>query len=348
MDKEKLLSQTHWLMLAEKRLEERWNDEEKVEKELNHLYRAYAKDTKTLLSDFYNQYAIDNHLKYSDVIKKLDNLSLQDYRITMNRLVTKYQNSENSELIGALVALSNPSSLTRIEAFNNTLAGLMLEMEYEEVQILNQTLGEQYVESYYKSLYDVQHSFGVGNAFKPLDSETIKTVITYPWSGASFSDRNWHNKQKLIKVLREEITAGLVRGDSHQKMATAVAKRMDSSYKSALALVRTETSRVISEATFNSYVKSGSLEQYVLIATLDNRTSTICQNLDKKHYYFHEKKEGINFPPFHTSCRTAISPYVDEKTISNMMRRARDPKTGQTYLVLASMNYAEWYEKYVK
>ena len=34
--------------------------------------------------------------------------------------------------------------------------------------------------------------------------------------------------------------------------------------------------------------------------------------------------------------------------LEGMKRRARDPVTGKTYLVPASMNYREWYAKYVK
>ena len=50
----------------------------------------------------------------------------------------------------------------------------------------------------------------------------------------------------------------------------------------------------------------------------------------------------------HPWCRSTTIAIIGEKMLEGMKRRARDPVTGKTYLVPASMNYREWYAKYVK
>jgi len=86
--------------------------------------------------------------------------------------------------------------------------------------------------------------------------------------------------------------------------------------------------------------------QYKILATLDHRTSEICADMDGKLFNVGEEEPGINFPPFHPNCRTTQIPYFPPDEIDAMyeeaQRIARDPKTGKSYLVPASMTYREW------
>jgi len=46
------------------------------------------------------------------------------------------------------------------------------------------------------------------------------------------------------------------------------------------------------------------LTHYVYLATLDNRTSSICQRLDGTRHAFKDRQAGTNFAAMHPLCRS--------------------------------------------
>ncbi|MNW48263.1 Phage Mu protein F like protein [compost metagenome] len=124
-----------------------------------------------------------------------------------------------------------------------------------------------------------------------------------------------------------------------------VQQRMGVSRTNAARLVRTESAHMVGEATFKGYEQSGVVKQYQFLATLDTRTSTICQSMDNRVFPLSEKQVGVNYPPLHANCRsTTVAYFDDDDDIGERVARGED---GKYYYVPESMNYKEWYEKYV-
>ena len=96
-----------------------------------------------------------------------------------------------------------------------------------------------------------------------------------------------------------------------------------------------------------SYKECG-VKKYRYLATLDSRTCPICGNLDGKVFAVSEMKIGVNCPPMHPECRCTTVAAIEGQALEGKERRARDPVTGKTYLVPASMNYQEWYQSLSK
>lgn len=71
------------------------------------------------------------------------------------------------------------------------------------------------------------------------------------------------------------------------------------------------------------------------------------ENPVNKVFLVSEQRLGKNCPPMHPWRRSTTTAYVTDEELPRMERRARDPVTGRTYLVPATMTYSEWYEKYV-
>ena len=131
--------------------------------------------------------------------------------------------------------------------------------------------GDDFVEGYYKKCYDLQSRAGFFNEIAKIDYAAIENVVSYPWSGAMFSDRLWQNKQALLFNTREVLTQGLIQGKSVNVMSSALAAKMGQSYKNAERLVRTETAHIHAESDRAAYKEAG-VEQYEFMATLEVRT----------------------------------------------------------------------------
>ena len=89
------------------------------------------------------------------------------------------------------------------------------------------------------------------------------------------------------------------------------------------------------------------MKYYRFIATLDKRTSTLCQSHDGDVFPVEEAQPGKNMPPLHPHCRSVISGCLKgEYKPQNGTRIARD-ENGKNVFVPASMKYDDWRAVYV-
>jgi SPP1 gp7 family putative phage head morphogenesis protein len=108
----------------------------------------------------------------------------------------------------------------------------------------------------------------------------------------------------------------------------------------ARRLINTEMAYFTSEAQKMSYKELG-CEQYEIVATLDGKTSHICQDMDGKVFDIKDFTAGITAPPFHPNCRSTTCPYFDDEFTEGETRAAKS-ETGITFKVPSDMTYAEW------
>lgn len=102
--------------------------------------------------------------------------------------------------------------------------------------------------------------------------------------------------------------------------------------------LRTETAYVKSQADVEMY-KTLEIEEYEILATLDKRTSAICQGKDGLHYKVDDIQVGINYPPFHPNCRTTTVKYREERGESTRIAKDKD---GNNVKVPLEMRYEDW------
>lgn len=214
--------------------------------------------------------------------------------------------------------------------------------EFQQTTLTDHLLSV-YEANYYAGLYDLFKGTHVAYSFVGLNERAVKKAIAFPWSGASFSDRIYANKNKLIQTLRTEITQSLIRGEGIRQTAAVVSKRLDISYKNAERLIQTETGAVLTESDKEFYSDFGQ-DKYQYDATLDNRTSETCRELDQTVYNVEDMVIGVNAPPMHPRCRSTTVPWFDD---DDGTRIARDIKTGKCEYVPGNLSYNEWYSKYV-
>ncbi len=201
--------------------------------------------------------------------------------------------------------------------------------------------------AYPRTMFDIQKGAGFGFSFSAMPTSRINEILRQSWSGEHYSKRIWDNVDKLADTLKEEVLVGFMTGRSTGKTANAIQERMGCGSMEARRLVRTETNYVANQAELDSYRECG-IDRYRFLATLDSRTSEICQQLDGKEFPVGEAKAGVNLPPMHPNCRSTTVAVFEDEDEENLMRRARDPLTGETELVPADMTYEQWIKKYMR
>jgi len=235
--------------------------------------------------------------------------------------------------------------ITRLEALKEQIYLQSKVIADVEIQATTKGYMKTTNEAYYRTMYDIHRGLGVGFEFASLPNQVIETIIKNPWSGKQFSERIWANTEQLADNITEVITAGFMNGVGIHKMVLDLSERMNVGRHVANRLVRTETTYMANAAEMESYLEA-EIDEYMFIATMDLRTSTKCQQQDKKVYKTKDAKPGVNMPPMHTYCRSTTRAFFGPDTLKNIQRRARNPITGKNELVPASMAYPEWIEKY--
>lgn len=295
---------------------------------------------------WYNRIAKNNDVSLAEAKKMLNDKELKEFRWTLDEYIK--HGEENGIKKDWSKELENASARVHIER----LEAMKLQVRGEIEKLYNGR--ESRFESYLKNLYKDQYNrtafqiakgTGVGTNIYSLNDKLVNTVIKKPWApdGKNFSDRIWEDKDKLINTLHTEMTQAFIRGDSLEKLADKIAEKMKVSKANASRLVYTESAAYSSKARFKSFQDLG-VEKYEIVATLDNRTSDICQDMDGKVFDLKDYEVGVTANPFHVRCRTTTAPYFDDMEGE---RAARNETTGETEYVPADITYKDWKEKYV-
>ena len=196
-------------------------------------YEAAAKSIRSQIDSFYSKYAGKYGLTYDQAVRLLSRKEFQEWKATLGDYVATIEAttdpSVKAVLKAQLDALSANSSMSRLEALQGQIDLILNDLWKRGVEQMKEELGEGFVEGYYKKSYDLQSRAGFYNEIAKIDASAVEDAVSYPWSGAMFSDRLWQSKQALVFNTREIITQGLIQGKSVGVMASALSSRMGQS-----------------------------------------------------------------------------------------------------------------------
>ncbi len=199
-------------------------------------------------------------------------------------------------------------------------------------------------EAYYHTIFDIAQGIGEQPVFSAVNTRLINQIVNDQWSGKNYSQRIWWNTSKLSEDVQQLLTTAAMTGESIYKTSRRLSERFGESMNNSVRLIRTETTYSCNQAELASY-SALDIDRYKFTATLDTRTSSICQELDGKVFETKDAKAGVNLPAMHPNCRSTTIAYFDEGMPD--VRIAKD-KDGNRIRVPADMTYKDWYKKYIE
>lgn len=275
-------------------------------------YDRAAKEIRRQIGDFYSKYAGKYGLTYEQAVRLLTRNEFREWKATLAEYIARIAQEPDQRvkalLTAQLDALSINSRISRLEALQGQIDLILNDLFEKGVAEMKAEFGDAFQEGYYKKVFDIQSRVGFIHEFAKLDERVVENVLSYPWSGAMFSDRLWQNKQALLFHLRETITQGVMQGKSVAAMSKEMSARMGQSFKAAERLIQTETAHFHGEADKTAYNAAG-VDEYEYVATLDSRTCETCGALDGKHFKVKDAQAGVNYPPIHPNDRCTTVEY---------------------------------------
>lgn len=202
-----------------------------------------------------------------------------------------------------------------------------------------------YDDNYYHNLYEVTKGIGVTKVFDKVDTRRIEILNKKGWADddKNFSQRIWGRQDKVNRFLQKELTQSISLGEDPQKVINKMAKAFNTSKSNAGNLILTESAYYASESQKDAYDELN-VEKYQIIATIDDVTSEICQELDLQIFKMSEYEVNVTAPPFHPRCRTYYIPYYEDNYTERFVRDS----DGETYYIDKDISYKDWKDTYIK
>lgn len=315
-------------------------------KELSVIYSKAAIYTTKQIEGIFNRFASKHHLTRDEAINLLSEADSKDFE----KLLEAYKNktgAQKREVLAELEAPAYKNRMKRLDDIDKSINRLINAVASKERDAIDKTMRKVYESSYHHAVYEAARMSGLDLQTGPIDEGALETILKKKWSGQNYSERVWNNTQKVADALKEEFMIGALTGKTEKEMTDSINEQFLSGRNKARRLVRTESSYIHNEAHFQAYKDYG-IEEYRFVATLDLRTSQICRERDGSVYRVNDKKIGVNAPPMHPWCRSTTIMNLDDETMHNLERFARDPVTGERMKVPANETYKEWYQRMVE
>ena len=314
--------------------------------DLERLYKRAARETEKEISKLYSRLATENGITLSEAKKLLTSNELEEFRWSVQEYI-KYgkKNKVDKLWTKQLENASLKYRISRLEAMKIHMQQQVEVLMGNELDSFSKVMTDIYTESYYRNAYIIQTGMGVGHSFASLDANKIEKVLSKPWIGnKNFSQRIWgDHRTTLINDLHTHLTQSIIRGEAPDRAIKFISMKYDVAKHRAGNLVMTESAYFGTKAQQDCY-KELDVEMQEFVATLDHRTSDICQAMDGKVFKTSELEIGVNAPPLHGRCRSVLVPYFDD----NITERAARGKDGKTVYIKGNLSYEDWYKKFVE
>jgi SPP1 gp7 family putative phage head morphogenesis protein len=311
-------------------------------KALQKNYKECYKQIEKEINAFYGKYAKDNQISLQDAKKLLDKSELKSFKEQLDEIIKYFK--ENKQDTSKLKLLRAKLKVSRLEELKTNINYELTKLSSDVNEQLQDYFKDTYEEQYYQTIFDVNQNIGFSTSFTQPPTKAIEKVVAKNYNLSNYSvgkEKVWKNTEYLMTILEQKIPQGLTLGYNPVKLAKMVDKQLNTGYNATVRLIRTEYNAIMNEATADGYAECG-IDRYQILATLDSRTSEICQEMDLEIFDLKDKEVGVNYPPFHPNCRTTTIPYFEpDEFDEDEVRIARDNK-GKTYMIPANINYKQW------
>ena len=312
------------------------------------LEKAYFQTMRSLEADilrWYERFAKSEGITLDEAKQLLKKQELKEFKWSVDDYI-KYgqKNAVNQQWMKQLENASSRVHISRLESLKLQLQHHVEKLYGDQIEGFERLMKEIYQNQYYHTAFEVQKAFNVGFAFQALDEAKLSKIISKPWTAdnLTFSAKIWRDRGLLIDTLHKELTLSIAKGESPQRLISVIQKKMNTSRSSAARLVLTEQAFFSASASKDAFGELD-VERYEIIATLDSKTSDICQSMDGKVFKLADFEPGVTANPFHPRCRTTTAPYFEDDYSKRIARK----KNGEVYYISSHIKYPEWEEKFV-
>lgn len=226
--------------------------------------------------------------------------------------------------------LSNEEKKILNEKLGNEVNKTFKEQIKTEKKEMDNLLKKIAEDKFYMNCFNL--ALGMDFTLKKINSKVLDRIIKDTIKGKNYSDRLWSNKNDLSKILQKEIKDFLEGKTSINEISKVVKNRFNQNSFNTRRLITNETARVQSEVN-EEWSKDYGIEYQLFMATLDQKTSDICRDLDGNVYDINDNNKPIPPTGTHVGCRSCLVsiPSKEWKTKKRMDNETKEHISYKNY-----------------
>lgn len=320
------------------------------EKELASIYKQSTKEIQAKIDVYYQRWADEQGLISKEEAKK--DLSSKEFEVWKKDVKKYYSDTQNiadeqarKKAQRLLDGLALRSRISREQQLLYNIEFELMRMKIREQKSFFGHLIDLIQYGYNRMMYELSRGIGFLVSFATLPVKAINFIMGYNWNGANFSKRIWRNYDVLTNQVKDVLSRGFTQGKSVKQMAKDLVEFMDVGNYVSRRLIQTESNFVSNESTSKAMQDTGFIDEYIFIATYDNKTSKVCKHNNNKRFKWEQKKIGTNFPPLHPFCRSYCIGVLPNSIPTT--RIAKDAK-GENIHIPFDMSFSEYESRYLK
>lgn len=178
-------------------------------------------------------------------VKKRFAQTLTEARSMLASLYEKYET-------GGVLTYAEMAKYDRLRKFLKEL-NQEVSTNYKDVaENIVKMLEKVFQEGYYLTAWGIETEARAMLAYSAVSSDFILAAINNPISGLTLKERLEKQRGEIIYRIQQEVTQGLIKGETYKTMASRIKGALDMDATKAVRIVRTEAHRVQESAKHDS------------------------------------------------------------------------------------------------
>jgi SPP1 gp7 family putative phage head morphogenesis protein len=169
-------------------------------------------------------------------ITKAYKASLGNIRADLGKIYAKYEKD-------GVLSYAEMTKYNRLSNLFDEVGGELKTLTGHNAKLTKQLAGDVYHENFFRTAFTIETTAEAKLGFGMLNPKTIEASVQNPLSGLTLNERLTKNRQNVIIKAREQITQGLIQGESYKKMADRIKEVLEKDAAGALRVARTEAHR---------------------------------------------------------------------------------------------------------
>ena len=295
---------SYWQDRANEIIDEESKSDYEIAKEIQRIVDEMNADIENEINRFYARYATREGISFIEAKKKIDAVDVQQFSQKAKQYV---ENKDFSEKANKELKAYNTKMYVSREKLLQAQLGLIVTYAYAQIE---QSMYNYMESAYYRAL---KQQAGILGETLQVSINDVKTIIFTPFEGHKWSTRLWSDMDVVRRHVQKTTRHVLLRGRHPYEFIKDMRKDTGATTYNMKRLLLTETARVQTEASKRHMLdQNGEDAEYEFVAKMDSKTTKTCKSLNGKTFKVKDMVPGVNAPPMHPFCRSAVVPHVDE------------------------------------
>ncbi|WP_368862990.1 minor capsid protein [Staphylococcus hominis] len=293
---------TYWEDRAKEIIDEESKSDYEIAQEIQRIVDEMNENIEDEINRFYARYAINEGISFIEAKKKIDAVDVQMFQQKAKQYV---ENKDFSDKANAELRAYNTKMYVSREKLLQAQLGLIVTYAYAQIE---QSMYNYMESAYYRAL---EQQAGILGETLQVSINDVKTIIFTPFEGHKWSTRLWSDMDVVRRHVQKTTRHVLLRGRHPYEFVKDLRKDTGATTYNMKRLLLTETARVQTLASKRHMLEEhGAEAEYQFVAKIDSKTTKTCRGLNNETFKVKDMVPGVNAPPMHPFCRSAVVPYV--------------------------------------